>query len=85
MRCPVSPTGRRRATQQGCCNPLSPLGLLAVLGRLQRYRFSAMLRHRLRRGALHLAQERRQCGRLDFYHGLLTPAWRSPGESVDEA
>ena len=30
-----------------------------------------MLQHRLGRGALHLAQERLQRGRLDFYHELL--------------
>jgi len=30
-----------------------------------------MLRHRLRRGAWHLAPQRRQRDRLDLYHGLL--------------
>jgi hypothetical protein len=49
---------------------LSPFGLLAVSGHLQRYRFSTIAWHRLRRGALHLARWRLQRGRLDFYHGL---------------
>ena len=62
---------RRRATPQARRNPLSPSGLRTAWGHLRRCRFSPMLRHRLRCGALYLAPWRPQRDRLDFYHGLL--------------
>ncbi len=49
---------RRRATPETARNPLAPFGLRPAWGHLLRCRASTMLRHRLRRGALHLAPRR---------------------------
>ncbi len=68
---------RRRATPQAGRNPVSPFGLRAAWGHLRRCHASTMARHRLRRGALHLAPWRSQRDRPDFYHGLLEEAARN--------
>ena len=53
--------------------PSHPVALrvAAAWNHLLRCHSSTILRHRLRRGALHLAPWRPQRGRLDFYRGLL--------------